>query len=252
VNNPSIGTARKYPCEQCPVRKRKIFRQFTPEELSFISRFKAGELSVDAKATILQEGTSSTHLYTVLIGWAFRYKTLADGRRQILNFALPGEFLGLQASIFNEMTHSVEALTEMLLCVFPREGIWPLYQDHAGLAFDVTWLAARQEQILDQNLLNIGRRNAIERTAYLIVHLYTRARDVGIATENGFSAPITQQHLADTLGLSIVHINKTLRRLFDRKVITWKNPDLEIIDMPALKAIAHWDEDTAGRVRPLI
>jgi CRP-like cAMP-binding protein len=177
---------------------------------------------------------------------------LPDGRRQILNFALPGDFLGLQASMFNEMTHSVEALTPMLLCVFPRERIWELYEHHASLSFDITWLAAREEQILDSNLLNVGRRNALERTAYLILHLFTRARDVGLASKSGLALPITQQHVADTLGMSIVHTNKTLRRLHDRKLLSWKNQRLEILDMAGLEELAQWDGEAAGEVRPLI
>jgi CRP-like cAMP-binding protein len=176
---------------------------------------------------------------------------LADGRRQILNFALPGDFLGLQASMFNEMTHSVEALTPVLLCVFPRERIWELYEKYPSLSFDVTWLASREEQILDQNLLNLGRRNAIERTAYLLLHLHLRARDVGLATKNAMTLPITHQHVADMLGMSIVHTNKTLKRLYDRKVIVWKSQRLEILDRDALTEIAQWDEP-ADRRRPLI
>lgn len=249
---PSTGTALRYPCEQCPIRGLKVFRPFTQQELLFVSSFKAGELTVDPRATILQEGTSSTHLFTVLSGWAFRYKMLPDGRRQILNFALPGDFLGLQASMFNEMTHSVEALTPMLLCVFPRERIWELYESYASLSFDVTWLAAREEQILDSNLLNVGRRNAIERTAYLILHLFTRARDVGLAGKSSLTLPVTQQHLADTLGMSIVHTNKTLRRLYDRKLLSWKSQKLEILDMEGMQEIAEWDGDAAGQLRPLI
>jgi CRP-like cAMP-binding protein len=249
---PSTGSALRYPCEQCPIRGLKVFRQFTAEELAFVNSFKAGELTVDPRATILQEGTSSTHLFTVLLGWAFRYKMLPDGRRQILNFALPGDFLGLQASMFNEMTHSVEALTSMLLCVFPRERIWELYEHHASLSFDITWLASREEQILDSHLLNVGRRNAIERTAYLILHLFMRARDVGLAGKSSVTLPITQQHLADTLGMSIVHTNKTLRRLYDRKLVSWKSQRLEILDMDGLKEVAEWDGDVGGSLRPLI
>lgn len=248
----SSGSALKYPCDLCPIRGLKIFRPFSAEELRFVNSFKAGELVVDPRATILQEGTSSTHLFTVLIGWCFRYKMLPDGRRQILNFGLPGDFLGLQASMFNEMTHSVEALTSMTLCVFPRERIWELYENYASLSFDLTWLAAREEQILDGNLLNVGRRNAIERTAYLILHLFTRARDVGLGSRNSLTLPVTQQHVADTLGMSIVHTNKTLRRLFDRKLVAWKSQRLEILNMDGLKEVAQWDGDAAGQLRPLI
>lgn len=248
----AVGTALRYPCERCPIRKLAAFRPFTPEELEFVKTFKSGELTVDPRATILQEGTSSTHLFTVLQGWAFRYKMLPDGRRQLLNFALPGDFLGLQASLFKEMSHSVEALTQMLLCVFPRERLWELYQHYPGLAFDVTWLASREEQILDQNLLSVGRRTALERTAFLLLHLHERANAVGLAPVDRFFPPLTQQHLADALGLSIVHTNKTLKRLSERKIIRWKNRELEILDVKALREIAWWDDDEAGRVRPLI
>jgi len=250
--NKTVGTALKYPCERCPIRKQKIFRPFTDEELTFVRSMKSGELFVEPRATILHEGTSSAHLFTVLQGWAFRYKTLPDGRRQVLNFALPGDFLGLQASLFKEMSHSVEALSEMVLCVFPRDRLWELFEHYPGLAFDVTWLASREEQILDQNLLSIGRRNAIERTAFLLLHLHDRASAVGLAPSDRFFAPLTQQHLADALGLSIVHTNKTLKRLSDRKIIRWKNRELELLDLKALREIAWWEEEQTERSRPLI
>src|SRR6266849_9745621 len=127
----------KVPCENCPLRGKAVFRQFSETELEFVKEFKAGELSVEAGTTVLLEGTNSAHLYTVLSGWAFRYKMLPDGRRQILNYVLPADFVGLQATMFNEMQHSVEALTDMLLCVFPREKLWELYRNHPTLAFDL-------------------------------------------------------------------------------------------------------------------
>lgn len=253
MDKTAVGTtALKYPCERCPLRKLKAFRAFTPEELEFVKTFKSGELVVGPRATILHEGTSSTHLFTILQGWAFRYKSLPDGRRQLLNFALPGDFLGLQASLFKEMSHSVEALGEMLLCVFPRDRLFELFKDYPSLAFDVTWLGSREEQMLDRHLLSIGRRTALERTAYLLLHLHSRANAVGLAPRNRFSPPITQQHLADALGLSIVHTNKTLKRLSDRKIISWKSRTLEIIDIDALREIAWWSEEDAEGVRPLI
>src|SRR5215510_14371034 len=123
----STPHARKVPCEKCPLRRLHALRNFTPDELAFVSSFKIGELMAQAGTTILLQGTNNTHLYTVLSGWAFRHKTLSDGRRQILNYALPADFLGLQASVFGEMQHSVEALTDVVLCVFEREKLWQIY-----------------------------------------------------------------------------------------------------------------------------
>ena len=148
-----------------------MFREFEKSELAFVSRFKKGELSVDKGATVLVEGSHSAHLYTVLFGLGFRYKLLADGRRQILNYLMPGDLIGLQGSLMGEMQHSVEALSPMLLCVFEREKLHTLYRNHPGLAYDITWIASREEQMLDENLLSIGRRTAVERAAYLIAFI---------------------------------------------------------------------------------
>src|SRR5215470_14196838 len=240
MGDPELS-ARKVPCEQCPLRCLAAFRPFADVELEFVKEFKSGELIVQAGTPVLLQDTNSAHLYTLLSGWAFRYKMLPDGRRQILNFVLPGDFLGLQASVINEMQHSVETLTDTLLCVFPREKLWDLYTHYPSLAFDLTWLAAREEQMIDEHLLSVGRRHALERVAFVLLHLYARAEDIGLASGNKIQFPFTQQHLADALGMSLVHTNKTLARLMDRKVVRWKDKVFEIADREELAKIAIFD-----------
>ena len=242
---------KQTPCARCPLKTLPIFREFQASELEFIEWFKTGEFVTDAGATILMEGHSSPHLYTVLQGWAFRYKTLPDGRRQILNFAMPGDFLGLQTSMFNEMQHSVETLTKTVLCVFPREKIWTLYEKFPNLAFDLTWLASRSESMLDEQLLNVGRRSAIERMAYALLQIYYKALQLGLIQSSKVALPFTQQHLADALGLSVVHTNKTLKALVNRKTIRWKDGVFELVDAAKLRAIASFEGEGA-QIRPLI
>ncbi len=239
------------PCEQCPLRKRSSLREFSAEEIAFVKTFKTDELRVDAGASFLREGMRSEHLYTVLSGWAFRYKMLDDGRRQILNYALPADMVGLQGALMNEMEHSVEALTPLVLCVFPRAKLWDLYSRIPTLAFDVTWLAAREEQLVDEHLVSLGRRTALERAAYLLLLLFTRADDAGLVKNGTVQFPFTQQHLADTLGMSLVHTNKTLKRLFVSKAVRWKDRIFEMLDREALVGIAGSDV-IKGRPRPFI
>jgi len=234
------------------LRGKEVLRDFTAKELPFIAEFKSGELNVQAGTNILLEGTNSAHLYTVLSGWAFRYKTLADGRRQILNYAMPGDLLGLQGSVADEMQHSVEALTDMILCVFPREKLWDLYSGYPALAFDITWLAAREEQMLDENLLNVGRRTAVERAAYLLLHLFTRAEEIGLVKANTVALPFTQQHVADTLGMSLVHTNKTLKRLTATRTLRWKDRTLELLDREGLMRLARYEAPAQRAKRPFI
>ena len=147
------------------MRGKEVLRDFTAKELPFVAEFKSGELNVEAGTNILLQSTNSAHLYTVLSGWAFRYKTLADGRRRILNYALPADLLGLQGSIADEMQHSVEALTDMILCVFPREKLWDLYSGYPALAFDITWLAARESRSSTKTCSASGgeRRSSVPR-----------------------------------------------------------------------------------------
>lgn len=249
ITLPSPG--RRVPCEQCPLRAMPQFRDFEPAELRFVSSFKTGELVAEAGATLLSEGSHSAHLYTLLSGWAFRYKTLADGRRQILNYMLPGDLVGLQGTVIGEMQHSVEALSSLVLCVFQRNRLEELFRNHPGLGFDITWLASREERMLDDHLLSLGRRSAVERAAYLIAFLHQRAVSVGLRKDAVLHIPITQQHVADTLGLSIVHTNKTLRKLSERKLIRWLDRACEVHDVQGLMQIAEWN-GLPERKRPLI
>jgi CRP-like cAMP-binding protein len=242
---------RRIPCTRCPLRKLPKLRDFSDDELAFVDKLKQGELTVEPGGPIVQEGANSPHLYTVLEGWAFRYNTLPDGRRQILNFCMPGDLIGLQTSVFEVMDHGVEALTDMLLCVFPRDKMWSLYTKHPSLGFDMTWLAAREERLLDAHLLTVGRRTALERVAYAILHLFSRARDVGLAKGDSFDIPLSQQHLADTLGLSLVHTNRTLKRLRATGCIEWLDRVIRMKDEDRLRAIAKADVAVSER-RPFL
>lgn len=115
------------------------------------------------------------------------------------------------------------------------------------MAFDITWLAAREEQLVDEHLVSLGRRTALERAAYLLLHLFVRAEESGLVRDSTIQFPFTQQHLADTLGMSLVHTNKTLKRLFMSKAVRWKDRVFEMVDRTALAAMAGSD---VGKARP--
>jgi CRP/FNR family transcriptional regulator, anaerobic regulatory protein len=250
-----VGQARANghytPCAQCPLRRCKALRPFDDDELAFVKQFKIDELHVGSGAGVLRQGADCEHLYTVLQGWAFRYKMLPDGRRQILNYALPADLIGLQGSLSGEMEHSVDALTDVTLCVFPRAKLWDLYSRFPSLAFDLTWLAAREEQLGDESLVSLGRRTALERTAYLLLHLFVRAEEAGMTRDGSIQFPFTQQHMADTLGLSLVHTNKTLKRLSATQAVRWKDRVFEMLDRGKLASLAGGDVP-AHQPRPFI
>jgi len=239
-------------CADCPLRKRDVFRAFSTGELAFVGSLKSGEMRVEARTRVLDEGVNSPHVFTVLSGWGLREKTLADGRRQILNFVMPGDLVGLQAAMFDAMDHSVEALTDMTLCVFQRTGIERLFHDRPSLGYTVVWHAARNERLLDATLVSVGRCTARERIARALLILCGKARRLGLAEEDGtVAAPITQQHLADALGLSLVHTNRTLKQMVGDGLLQWQAGRLRLCDEEGLEELAEMDH-AVPRALPLI
>ena len=149
-------------CRNCPLHRKDLFKTMTPEELSFMEKFKVGELSVDPGTPILMEGSNAPQMYTALSGLGIRDTTLKNGERQVINFVFPGDFIGLQAGVLGEMSHSVEARTHMRLCVFDRSGFWHFLRAHPSRAYDITWLAAVEEHFLGETLATVGQRSATE------------------------------------------------------------------------------------------
>ncbi len=238
-------------CTACPLRSKPAFKAMSREEVGFMLDFKIGELDVEKGSVILLEGSSSPQLFTVLRGMGLRYKTLANGRRQVLNFIMPGDFLGLQAGLMNEMQHSVEASTKMTLCVFDRKSLWRIFTAHPQRAYDVTWLAAASEHFMGDALTTIGQKDAEQRIAWAIVKIFARCRELELTTGTTCPMPFRQQDLADALGLSLVHTNKTLARFRERQLATWSAGRLNVTDLEALAHLGMVDE-IVGEPRPLI
>ena len=225
-------------CENCFLRKRDHFIPFTKEEIRFTENFKSGELQIDAGTPILMEGSNSPQLFTALRGMGLRYKLLENGNRQVINLVFPGDFIGLQAGIMGEMGHSVEATTDMTLCVFDRSEFWNFFKNHPDRAFDLTWLAAMEEHFLGEALATVGQRTAIEAVAWALVRIFRRGQALGLAQGKVMRFPYKQQDLADTLGLSLVHTNKTLKKLRERQLVAWISGELQINDVDELAKVA--------------
>jgi CRP-like cAMP-binding protein len=244
-------------CQNCRLRQTGAFTAVKPDELAFIEAFRSGTTAAKAGSTLIYEQRPNGKLFTLYSGWAFRYKTLSDGRRQILNFLLPGDFIGLQQEFADGAMHGIEAVTDVSLCVFKREGLWDLFCDHPSLGYDVTWMSAREEGFVDDGLLTAGRRNATERVAMLLMHLYRRLERIGLERKSddgqggSVEFPLNQQHIADNLGLSLVHTNKTMRRLRALGLHDIADGRLRLLNTKALERIADYFDRPPRKV-PLL
>jgi CRP-like cAMP-binding protein len=229
-------------CDKCPLRQKALFVPFTPEEITFMMGFKTGEVTVEAGSTILVEGSSSPQLYTVFSGMGTRSTTLENGRRQVISFVFPGDFIGMQGRLMGEMKHSVEASTSMVLCTFRRTDLWKLFQTRPDRAYDLTWMAAVDEHFLGETIATLGQRDAVQRISWALLRIENRLRAVGLGGSDKTSSfvplPFRQQDLADALGLSLVHTNKTLARLRLARLADWSDGVLHVMDRKGLAEMA--------------
>lgn len=213
---------------------------------------KSGEVRVERLGRVVRQGETLGGLYTVLEGVLIRYRELDDGRRQIVNFMFPGDLIGLQAAFDEPSSHSVAALLPARLCVFEQNGFRELISRHPGLGYDLTWLAAKEEIALEEHMVAVGRRSAKERVTYLAVWLLDRAIGVGmVAADNRLALPIKQAQIADMLGLSLVHTNRTIRSLARDGLVEWKPGEICVADIEAASEYAQF-ERPSGQHRPFV
>lgn len=240
-------------CSECQLRQNPLFLEQTVQEHTLVQSLKRRELRLEAGATLIHEGQTDAPLYTLHSGWAFRFKTLSDGRRQILSFLLGGDFIGVQQKMGDASAHGVVTLTESVFCVFQRDSLWELHRQSPTMGFNITWLTAHEESLVDDTLLSVGRRSAEERIAMLLILLFKRA--AALQADGGASGvvfPLTQQHIADGLGLSLVHTNKTLRKLERRGLHQLEEGRLYMRDVKALSRLADLYGDGRPPQRPLV
>lgn len=237
------------PCENCPVRHWTICHALPDEELAILESFKSGERSCDAGQDIYSQGDDLDELYTVLEGWVFLAKLLEDGRRQISQIALPGDFVGYQANLVRPMDHSAHTLTPVRLCVFPRTKFLDFMREHPELSLRLTWMIANYGELGRDRLLSVGRQTAVERVAHFLLELFYRVRlrdpePIGASIQ----MPLTQEHIGDALGLTSVHVNRMIRELRERKLVQVVDQTLTIIDPDGLAEIAGFDDDMMDRL----
>ena len=228
-------------CHTCPLHAQKGLRDLHREERKYISQFKQGEIQGKRGATVIAHDQPVDQLYTVLEGMLIRYRRLEDGRRQITNFLFPGDLVGLQAAFDEPTAYGVEVLTSARLCCFPKEDFPALISEHPQLGFDLTWMAARDEMVLEEHLVAVGRRSASERVAYLAMFLLERGRAVGLTSDDQtLQIPIRQGQIADMLCLSLIHTNRTIKSLGREDIVHWTPQSITIPDLERAADHAHF------------
>jgi CRP-like cAMP-binding protein len=221
--------------------KLRQFAELSDADLEVLDRLTGETETVEADTDLVREGERVDWVSVVLDGMLCRYHVLENGRRQISAFLVPGDMCDLHGFLLKEMDHSVGALAPSRIARIPRSVMMEVTDRHPTLARAFWWSTLVDEAVLRQWIVNVGRRTAFERTAHLVWELFLRMDVVGRTADFSCRFPLTQQELADTLGMSIVHINRTLQRLRGEGALSIGNGFLTVRDADRLQAIAGFN-----------
>lgn len=227
------------------LRKIGSYLTLAPEDIETLRQLEQRRMTIDRNREIIGEGEAYSRIYVLQKGWAIRHKTLQDGRRQIANFILPGDFICLNASLFSRSHYAVSTVTPVVVSPFDPALFRNLAAARPLLAMAVAWCNAREEAMLIEHLTSLGRRTAYERVAHLVMELLRRLEILDLAEHGAFDMPLTLGEIGDCMGLSVVHVSRTLRRLRGDGLIRITNRfrTVQVADRSRLTRAAGFDEN---------
>ena len=237
---------KKVDCNNCRARIDGLCTGASSDTLLDIARSRMGDREIKAGQDLFAFGEPNETIYNLVSGWVFRYQLLEDGRRQILDFALPGAVLGFHPIARSSTTFGAQTLTDCVVCAIPYSALGPLSREHPELGLRLAWLMSRDRSLAYDHLTNIGRRSARKRVAHLLLELFVRYRAQwpGFRIEE-MHLPLTQEHIGDATGLTSVHVNRVLRDLRRDGVVEFHYRHLQILDPDKLVNEAEMDPQLA-------
>jgi CRP-like cAMP-binding protein len=221
-------------------RKLELFGALPDSDRRFLDRVVKSSRTIPAQENIITEGDRPNNVHLVMEGLVCRYKLITEGRRQIMAYLVPGDWCDYHIFILKEMDHSIGTLTDTRVVDVPRSTILEM-MSRPLLARAVWWMTLVDEAVLREWLVNLGQRNATERIAHLFCELHLRYKSVGLSDGQRFSLPITQTDLADSMGISDVHANRSLQELRKAGLITFKAKEVIINDLERLTQLSGFN-----------
>ncbi|ANI79433.1 Crp/Fnr family transcriptional regulator [Sphingobium sp. EP60837] len=223
------------------------FGPLSDEDVAALTAATSKPRNVAGRRDLIREGDRPGPVFVVLEGWACRYKILPNGTRQVLAFLMPGDACDLHIGLLAEMDHSIQTITPALVATIDRMEMDELMDRRPGIAKAMYVAQLVDEGTMRAWITSMGRRTSIERVAHLMCELYLRARNIGLTDEPELALPLSQLLLADSLGMTPVHLNRVLKELRVSGAMILKRGSLLVADPGKLVQIAGFDENYLHR-----
>jgi len=233
-------------------RKLGAFVALSDIELALLDQLHSRRRSFAARRDMVHEGQVERSAYIVASGWVCSYKLMPSGARQIVDFQIPGDFLGLRSVLFRTADHNIEPITRVQASEVQVRDLLDAFNTAPRLAAAVLWAASRDEAMVVEHLVDLGRRDAKQRMAHFLLELGARLKLVGLGTNEGYACPLTQYLLADALGLSAVHVNRVLRDLREEGLVSFQQGKVIFENFAGLVALCDFDRTYLDHEGPLM
>jgi CRP/FNR family transcriptional regulator, anaerobic regulatory protein len=229
----TVGNEHRDRCTQ------DVFSSLSDRETSLIETLTLRAVTLPANRLLVGEGEVGNSLYQVTRGWAYRYRNCTSTSRQIIDFLLPGELVGLGAALLGVTDHSVRTLTPLHACAIDARVVGKAFRAEPAFALRLARYVGAEAERVAELLTMVGCGDAVERLAFLMLSLYRRQARRGHIDPLNTPFPLRRQHMADALGLTGAHINRTLNRLRQDGIAIVENRCLSIRDLPRLAALVE-------------
>ncbi|WP_346797105.1 Crp/Fnr family transcriptional regulator [Halomonas sp. Bachu 37] len=220
--------------ESCIIRHFSHYCVLTDEEKKLLSSLERSPTKCKAGQTLWEEGDEANEFCTLRSGWAYSYRHLENGNRQILEVYLPGDIIGLREFAFSKRMDNVKMIEDGVVCHFPHQHMLDLFRDSLKLTSVMFAISSRQQALLTERLVTLARRSARQKLAHFLHETFLRLRQTNADDTSEFRLPLSQEQLADILGLSPVHISRTFTSLGEDNLIHRERHQIVIPDLDAL------------------
>lgn len=240
--------------ESCIANYFQHYASLDPQEVRFLKSLEYRSVTYPRNSLLWHEGSEANNFYIVRRGWAYSSRILNNGSRQVLDVFLPGDLIGLEDFAYNVRLNSAHALLDVELCAFSRSTVETVFAQSRLLGQVLFTFATQGQALLRERIITLGRRSARQRVAHLLVELSVRLQGSPIVVQGSNELPLSQTLMADLLGLSAVHINRTVRGLREDGLIELQHQVIKLLNIPALKEIAGFNpaylDEAVSNLRP--
>jgi CRP-like cAMP-binding protein len=212
-----------------------------PTDLRVLGELGKQRFAFRRRDLLRHAGTATNDLLFIERGWAYAYQDTSDGQRQALGLHIPGDFVGLLDLSMSDALYSVEALTDVRGVSIPKTRIRALFDRSPNIAAALFLICTREQALFAERTIDLGRRDAYTRICHFFAETIVRMRQVALDTEDRFSLPISQALIGELLGLSTVHVNRTLHRLHEDGVLSFSHQTVEVLDADTLLHAGGFD-----------